>query len=90
MAKKIAVIVRDRQDEALRMAVGMILLDDEIDVYVLDRKVADTEDNELNLETMGDMGVDKFSNFKGNDDMELLANADIAGRLLSYDHVLMY
>jgi hypothetical protein len=44
MSKKIAILVRDRQGEALRMAVGAILMDDAIDVYVLDRKVEDTEE----------------------------------------------
>lgn len=33
MVKKIAVLVRDRQEEALRMAVGATLKDDVIDVY---------------------------------------------------------
>ena len=39
MQKKIAVLVRERQSEALRMSLGLILVDDQVDVYVLDRKV---------------------------------------------------
>lgn len=90
MAKKIAIVVRLRQDEALRMAVGMILLDDAIDVYVLDLKVSENEDNALNLETMDDMDIGKYTNLASNEGMELLSNAEIASKLLSYDHVLMY
>ncbi len=60
MAKKIAVIVRDRQGEAMRMGLGIILLDDVIDVYVLDKKLEETEDNTLNLETMKDMDMNVY------------------------------
>jgi hypothetical protein len=90
MSKKIAILVRDRQGEALRMAVGAILMDDAIDVYVLDRKVEDTEDNALNLETMGDMDVKTFTNSSENADMEYVATEDIAARLLDYDHIVPY
>ena len=55
MARKIAVVVRDRQGEALRMAIGIILMDDEVYIYVLDRVVEPTEQNLLNLETIRDM-----------------------------------
>jgi uncharacterized Fe-S radical SAM superfamily protein PflX len=72
------------------MAVGMILLDDAIDVYVLDLKVSENEDNALNLETMDDMDIGKYTNLASNEGMELLSNAEIASKLLSYDHVLMY
>lgn len=90
MAKKVAVLVRDRQAEALRMAVGLTLADDAIDVYVLDRKVEETDDNALNLETMKDMDVKAFSNSRENADMEFVPTEEIAGRLLGYDIVLSY
>jgi hypothetical protein len=90
MSKKIAILVRDRQGEALRMAVGAILMDDAIDVYVLDRKVEDTEENALNLETMGDMDIKTFTNSRENADMEYVATEDIAARLLDYDHIVPY
>lgn len=90
MSKKIAILVRDRQGEALRMAVGAILMDDAVDVYVLDRKVEDTEDNSLNLETMGDMDVKTYTNSKENADIEYVATEEIAARLLDYDHVVPY
>ena len=42
-AKKIAVIVRDRPGEALRVAGGLTLADDTIEVFVLDRKLDKTD-----------------------------------------------
>lgn len=90
MAKKIAVLVRDRQAEALRMAVGITLMDDAIDVYVLDRKVEETEDNMLNLETMKELGVGIYTNYRSDHDMAYLSTEEIAGRILSYDHIIAY
>ena len=90
MTKKIAVIVRDRQAEALRMAVGVILLDDEIDVYVLDRQVEATENNLLYVETITDMEMRAFTNVQENAGMELLSEEEIGSRLLAYDHVIAY
>ncbi|MEW5747072.1 MAG: hypothetical protein AB1805_16710 [Nitrospirota bacterium] len=90
MAKKIAVLVRDRQGEALRMSVGITLMDDVIDTYVLDRKVEDTEDNTLNVETMGDMDMKLYTNTKENGGMEYLSTEEIAQKLLEYDHIIPY
>lgn len=90
MSKKIAVLVRDRQGEALRMGLGLTLADDTIDVYVLDREVERTEENTLNLETMKDMEMNVFTNYKANSDMAYLSLEEIAQKLLDYDHVLSY
>lgn len=90
MSKKIAVMVRDRQSEALRMAIGLILMDDTIDVYVLDKIVESTAQNQLNLETMQDMEMKTYSNIRDNDTMEYLTIGEIAQRLLRYDQVLAY
>jgi hypothetical protein len=90
MAKKIAILVGERQDEALRVGMGLTLADDAIEVIVLDRKVASNDANDLNLETMNDMDVPVLTNFEGNEGMELISNEDIAKRLLDYDHVVFY
>lgn len=90
MAKKIAVLVRDRQEEALRMSLGMILLGDTIDVFVLDRPVADSQENMMNVETMKEMGMKLYTNLEGNDGLEFMATKDIANRLPLYDHILPY
>ncbi|RME66848.1 MAG: hypothetical protein D6778_04085 [Nitrospirae bacterium] len=88
--KKVAVVVRDRQEEALRMAVGMTIMVDHVDVYVLDRPVEKNEKNELNLETLKELGRAVFTNTKENPDMEFLPTEEIAKRLLEYDHVIPY
>ena len=90
MTKKIAVLVRDRQSEAVRMSVGLTLMDDVIDVYVLDRKLEDTEENALNVELLQDMDMSLYSNHKDNTAMQYLSTEEIARKLPEYDHVLAY
>ncbi len=90
MGKKIAVLVRDRQGEALRMAVGITLMDDAIDVYVLDRKVESNPDNDLNIETIRDMGMKLATNTKENADMDFISTEELAQKLLEYDHIIPY
>ena len=90
MSKKIAVVVRDRQEEALRMSIGIILLDDIIEVYVLDKKIEDNEQNSLYLETIQDLEIKAYTNVKENDSMEYLPTEEIARQLIRYDHVLAY
>lgn len=90
MAKKIAVLAGDRQEEALRMSIGLILFDDIIDVYLLDRKLNENDKNALNLETMRDMDMKVYTNFEQNEGMELLSDSDIAQRLTEYDHIIYY
>lgn len=90
MSKKIAVLVRERQGDALRMAVGITLMDDTIDVYVLDRQVEETDENALNVETIKDLGMGLYTNYKENADMECLTNEEIARKLLDYDHIIPY
>lgn len=90
MAKKIAVLAGDRQEEALRMSIGLILFDDIIDVYLLDRKLNENDKNALNLETMRDMDMKVYTNFGQNEGMELLSDSDIAQRLTDYDHIIYY
>lgn len=90
MARKIAVLVRDRQDEALRMSIGLTLMDDTIDVYVLDKKINDMENNQLNIETIKEMEMKLYSNCAENAEMEFVSTKEISNRLPSYDHVLAY
>ncbi len=90
MVKTIAVLVRDRPGEALRMALGLTLVDDIIDVYMLNGKSAGTEQDQLNLELMEEMEMNIYSNHKGNKGMRYLSTEQIAHKLLAYDHVLPY
>jgi len=90
MARKIAVLVRERQEEALRMAVGATLRDDVIDVYVLDRKVDATEGNALNIETLRDLDIRIWTNVPENTDLEFCSTKELGQRLPDYDHILAY
>jgi len=89
MAKKIAVLVRDRQAEALRMSVGLTLADDEVNVFVMDKKLEMDENIELNVETLGDMDAKVFSNNPENK-MEQMTTEEIARALTGYDVVVAY
>jgi hypothetical protein len=89
MAKKVAVLVRDRQDEALRMAVGLTLADDEINVFIMDRKVESNEANDLNVETLGDMDAKIYSNNPENK-VEQMSTEEIAKALAAYDVIIPY
>jgi len=90
MAKKIAVVVRDRQAEAFRMAVGLTLEDDEVNVFVMDKKVDDSDEAvSLNVETCNDLDVKIYSNNPENT-FEQMSTDDIARALVNYDSVLPY
>jgi len=89
MAKKIAVLVRDRQAEALRMAVGLTLADDEVNVFVMDRKLDSGENIDLNVETLGDMDAKIFTNNPENK-FEQMTTEEIARALAGYDVIIPY
>jgi len=90
MDKKIAVIIRDRQEEALRMALGLLLLDDIVDVFFLDRAIENTEKNQLQLKTAQEMEINLYTNCSENQDIEQLSVEEIADKLATYDIVLAY
>ena len=90
MQKKIAVLVRERQGEALRMSLGLILVDDVVDVYVLDKKLQASEETALHVETLKEMEMQIYTNCHENEGMEYLSTQEIAQRLPSYDHILAY
>lgn len=90
MSKRVAVLVRERQAEALRMALGLMLLDDTVDVYVLDRKLADAADIRLHLATMKEFDCRIYTNEPANDGIECVTTDEIARRLPTYDHALLY
>jgi hypothetical protein len=70
--------------------VGITLMDDTIDVYVLDRKVEKNDDNDLNLETIKDLGMKLATNTKENAGMDYISTEELAQRLLEYDHIVPY
>jgi hypothetical protein len=87
--KRIAILVRERQAEALRMAVGLTLQDDEVNVYVMDRKLEDNAAVKMNVEFLGDLHVRIYTNSPENS-FEFMSTEDIAKALVSYDAVLPY
>jgi hypothetical protein len=88
--KKIAVIVRDRQSEALRVAGGLTLADDTVEVFILDRKL-DKNDPEISkpLELVSDLELKMFSNNPENG-YETISLENMAKKLLEYDFVVPY
>jgi len=88
--KKIAVIVRERQGEALRVSGGLTLADDSIEVFVLDRKL-DKSDPEIAtpLELVNDLDLKIFSNNPENG-YTTISLEEMAEKLLEYDIVVPY
>lgn len=89
MAKRIAVLIRDRKHEALRMSVGLTLADDEVNVFIMDEKLDTDEATALNLETLLDLGCRIFSNNPENKCEQMTAE-EIARILPGYDVVIPY
>jgi hypothetical protein len=90
MSRKIAVIVTDRQDEALRMSIGLTLMDDVVDIYVLNRKLESTDSIAANLETIKDLELNMYSDYADQDYAEHVSIDQIANAMTDYDHVLPY
>jgi len=89
MKKKIAILVRDRKAEALRMAVGATLSNDEISVFIMDDKLERDDDIELNIQMLSDLNVNIFSNNPENP-FEQKTTAEIALMLSEYDVIIPY
>jgi hypothetical protein len=88
--KKIAVIVRERQGEALRVSGGLTLADDTIEVFVLDRKL-DKNDPEIAtpLDLVNDLDLKVYSNNPENG-YTTISLEEMAKKLLEYDIVVPY
>jgi len=88
--KKIAVIVRERQSEALRVSGGLTLADDTIEVFVLDRKL-EKNDPEIAkpLELVNDLDLKMYSNNPENG-YTTISLEEMAKKLLEYDLVVPY
>ncbi len=89
-SKKIAVIIRDRQDEALRMSVGLTLEGDEITVFNLGDPIDHHGDNDLNVETLGDLDCGRISVNEADEGFEHMTMQNIPQKLLEFDHVVPY
>ncbi len=89
MKKKIAVLVRDRKHEALRIAVGATLADDEMNIFIMDEKLEVNDKISANLEALESLNVRIFSNNPDNK-FEQKTTEEIARMLPEYDVVIPY
>ncbi|MDI6801825.1 MAG: hypothetical protein QMD01_07240 [Thermodesulfovibrionales bacterium] len=87
--KKIAVMLRDRQSEALRMAIGLTILN-EVDVYILDATLEANAEVMLNIEMAKEMRLRLYTSNILNEGMEYITIEDVAKRLKGYDSILPY
>jgi len=90
MSKKIAVVVRDKQEEALRMSIGLTLMDDSVDIFCLNQKLARNKRTALNIDTIRELELNIYSNVEGDAETAYLPTSEFANRLLTYDHILPY
>jgi hypothetical protein len=89
MRKKVAVIVTDGEQEALRMAVGLTLADNLVTVFVMEHALKPGDLTDLNLQTLGEMNAKIFSTIPGNG-LALLSAGDVARMLVDFDAVIPY
>ena len=89
MSKRIAILVRDRKHEALRMSVGATLSNDEVNVFVINGKLDMDYEMNVNLQMLSDLKVKIYSNNQDNP-FEQKSIDEIAGMLPEYDLVLPY
>jgi hypothetical protein len=89
MTKKIAIIVRDRKQEALRVAVGATLSNDEVSVFIMDDRLQKDEETNINLQMLTDLKVKIFTNNLENQ-FEQRTTEEIARMLPAYDVVIPY
>ncbi|MHB8620304.1 MAG: hypothetical protein ACYDAG_12170 [Chloroflexota bacterium] len=88
MSKRVAVLVRQRQAEALRVAAGLTLAGDEVDAFLWDGPLAESDEVAQQLETaeLADITVRSLADQpdSGPD------TARLAELLLEYDLVIPY
>jgi hypothetical protein len=91
--KRIGVIVNKddtyRQSEAVRVALGLTLMDDGVELIVLGKKLTRSEAVEKNLKLLGMMKGKAYSDNSENG-LETLSLEEIAGKLTEYDVVVPY
>lgn len=90
MNRKIAIIVRERQSEALRMSAGITFMDDSIELFFIDRVLENSGTVEINLEIANEMEIVMYTNRPENTDMTCLPTPELQKKLLEYDHIIVY
>ena len=88
--KDIAVLVRDGNAEALRMALGLTVLEDKVSVFVMDVPFDPSETVSMSVQGLKDMGVKIYTNCCPSTDFEEMTTEDIARGLVNFDVVIPY
>lgn len=89
MPKKVAVIVSDDQREGLRMAVGLTLAGSAVTVFLMDKPMESSDNNDLNIEALGAMDARLYSNVSGSK-CDIMSTEEIARALTDFDVVIHY
>jgi hypothetical protein len=91
--KRIAVLLAKKEgySEGLRMAAGLSLLDDKVDIYLLNHDFAEADSAaiENHLDMMRAVGIGLYSNFK-KEGFNFISGSDLGKNLLKYDYVFSY
>lgn len=89
MPKKVAVLIKDNEQEGLRMAIGLTIGNHEVTVFLINKKLESSEINKLNIETLKEVGAKIFSN-NPEDNFEKITIDDMGTLLPQYDVVIPY
>ena len=65
-------------------------MDDSVDVFLLNRRLENSDKDALNIETIQEMEIPLMSNIEQGDTVKLMAGPEMAAALLSYNHILPY
>lgn len=87
---KIAIIVKDRQAEAIRMSSGITFMDDTIEIFFLDSVLDDSDEVSMMMEIATEMELPLYSNMQKNKQMNIILTEDLHKKLLDYDHIIAY
>jgi hypothetical protein len=89
-ANKIAVIVRDRQAEALRVACGLMLGGDVVEIFILDRGLDEKDPTiAMPMEMINELELTIYSNKPGTRFTDITLE-EMAKKLLEYEFVVPY
>ena len=87
---KIAILISNRQAEAIRMSSGITLCDDEVELFFIDTPIEYDDEVEMMMEIASEMELPMFSNVAENDTMTQLSTESLHAKLLDYDHIIAY
>jgi hypothetical protein len=90
MMSKIAILINDRQAEAIRMSSGITLMDDEVEIFFLDSILDGSDEVEMMMEIATEMELPMYTNMQDNSQMAMLSTAELHNKLLGYDHIIAY